>query len=123
MIPIQKSFSKIAIAWLAFPIVAFAQQTMEYRQTADLRAKKERMSAIFGCAKAKDEYCAAIQDARTEDAFWLAASAKKQSDDKRTTERVSVLECCLGVDTKNSCDSLTPADKKDLDDCKKKVKQ
>ncbi len=120
---IQKFFSRVVLTSITLPMAAYAQQTMEYRQTADLRVKKERMSAIFGCANAKDKYCAAIQEAPTEDAFWMATSAKKQSDDKRTTERISVLECCLGVDTNNSCDSLTPRAKKDLDDCKKKVKQ
>lgn len=121
MILTQKFFSKVVFAFALFPLMALAQQGIEVHQTADLRAKKDRVSAIFGCAKIKDEYCAAIQEARTEDGLWMAVSAKKQNDDKRTTERISVLECCLGVDKENSCESLTPAAKKDLQDCKKVV--
>ena len=122
----QKYYSKIIIALIviaASPSRSFAQKTMEYRQTAEFQMQREKMAAIFGCNGEKDKYCTSIRTAETETGLWLAASAKKKSDDKRTAERISVLECCLGIDTKDTCEGLTPSAKKDLENCKKKVEK
>lgn len=119
----QKFSSSITLAVFLNLAPAFAEnaKTMEY-SSPDLNFQKTRITAMFSCAKNRDQYCAAIENAKSSEALWLAASEKKQSDDKRTTERLSVLECCLGIDKANSCESLSSSAKEDLKACKKRVK-
>jgi hypothetical protein len=102
---------------------AFAQDTLQTFPAAHLEMYKKQITLDYGCLKSGDRYCEAIEHATSFDALMDATSAKKKSEDKRELERISVLECCLGIDTKMSCESLTPLAKKDLSDCKRTIKK
>lgn len=105
-------FSPIIRASLAEPppsLVTFENQKKDYLW-------------LFNCQRGPDQYCQAIRNSSDIPTMRDAVVMKKISDEKKLNDRVSVLECCVKIDEKKTCEALSESDRKDLDSCRKAIK-
>lgn len=91
---------------------------MSYKKDAEkFEYHKSQMVKIFGCVSKTDQVCRNIQSAENIEALNRAVEEKKVSEQKSISDRINLLECCLGIDKKQTCEGISE-NNKDLKDCK-----
>jgi hypothetical protein len=113
----------ILLSTVLVPIGSYAKFPVGQSQTADFQLQKNQLMNLVGCSTSNDTQCLKMRDAPDMCDFLPAYAMKKSSDEKKIKDRVNVLECCLGVDEKDTCVGLSVDSAKDLKACKQRLEK
>lgn len=91
---------------------------MAAKVPSEFEMQRAAAISIFDCSKVKDEACRRMVKATSIYDLRQAVEAKEVSKQKHLTDRISVLECCLGVDAANACVGFDKELRADVETCK-----